>query len=379
MQRDLSKVEHVFTKRQPASIFIAIISFMSQYNIDIDEQDWLDKYGNEVLEHLLWEHSLEQYVDDNGEKCHHHIYWATDNYEQNGFIFFDEIRVEDITGDNRKLIRPRADKSKEEQLKRTRDKAEVFTPSWVCNAQNNLIDDAWFGRANVFNVADEKSHTWQATTEPIVFPEGKTWQDYVSDNRLEVACGEAPYLVSPYDTTTGVVIPLFQRIGLLDRKLRVVNENVEPTEWIKWAMVAVKSTYGFEWQGDNLLLARESILHTVIEYYEDFASKHNLRSTTLQNKTLQTFAYIISWNMFQMDGTKMVLPNSCKESVLTVTIQANLFEEPTIETHKVPCQGCKKNDVHAHTGIYAKVADWAKDDSSEPIEIVSFHSLIKKL
>lgn len=148
---------------------------MSQYSIDIDEQDLLDKYGNEVVERLLWEHSREQYVDDNGEKCHHHIYWATENYEQNGFTFFDEIRIEDITGDNCKLIRPRADKSKEEQLKRTRDKAEVFTPSWVCNAQNNLIDDAWFGRANVFNVADEKSHTWQATTEPIVFPEGKTW------------------------------------------------------------------------------------------------------------------------------------------------------------------------------------------------------------
>ena len=368
----------LYDGRQSA-FFIAIISFMSQYNIDIDEQDLLDKYGNKVLEHLLWEHSLEQYVDDNGEERHHHIYWATDNYEQNGFTFFDEIRIEDITGDNCKLIRPRADKSKEEQLKRTRDKAEVFTPSWVCNAQNNLIDDAWFGRANVFNVADEKSHTWQATTEPIVFPEGKTWQDYVSDNRLEVACGEAPYLVSPYDTTTGIAIPLFQRIGLLDRKLRVVNENVEPAEWIKWAMVAVKSTYGFEWQGDNLLLARESILRTVIEYYEDFASKHNLRSSTLQNKALQSFAYIISWNIWQMDGIKMVLPKSCKESVVTVTIQANLFEEPAVETHKSPCLGCKKNDVHAHNGIYAMVADWAKDDSLEPIKIVSFHSLIKKL
>jgi hypothetical protein len=29
--------------------------------------------------------------------------------------------------------------------------AEVFTPSWICNAQNNLIDNTWFGRDNVFN------------------------------------------------------------------------------------------------------------------------------------------------------------------------------------------------------------------------------------
>ena len=352
---------------------------MSQYNIDIDEQDWLEKYGKEILEYLLWEHSHEQYFDDNGRKCHHHIYWATDNYEQNGFTFFDEIRVEDITGDNRKLIRPRADKSKEEQLQRTRDKAEVFTPSWVCNVQNNLIDEAWFGRTNVFNIVDEHTHTWRAISESIVFPEGKTWKDYVSDNRLEVACGEAPYLVSPYDTTTGEPIALSQRIGLLDRKLRVVNENVEPNEWVKWAKIAVKSIYGFEWQGDNLLLARESILRTVIEYYADFANNLNLPIKRLEYEELINFAYIISWNIFQMDGIKMVLPNSCKESIVQVTLQANLFDEPTIETHKFPCMGCKKNDVHAHTGIYAKVADWAKDNSNEPIEVVAFHSLIKKL
>ena len=127
------------------------------------------------------------------------------------------------------------------------------------------------------------------------------------------------------------------------------------------------------------MLARESLLRTVIEYYEDFASKHNLRSSTLQNEILQSFAYIISWNIWQMDGIKMVLPNSCKESVVTVSIQASLFDEPAVETKKSPCLGCKKNDVHAHTGIYAKVADWAKDDSNEPIDIVPFHSLVKKL
>ena len=352
---------------------------MFQYKIDIDEQDWLDKYGNEVVERLLWDHSRDQYIDEYGEK-HHHIYWATDNYEKegSGFNFFDEIQIENITGNFHRLIRPRADKSKEEQMKRTRDKAEVFTPSWVCNVQNNLIDEAWFGKTHVFNKTDERTHTWKAIVEPIVFPEGKTWKDYVSDNRLEVACGEAPYLVSPYDTTTGEPIALSQRIGLLDRKLRVVNENVEPHEWIEWAKIAVKSTYGFEWQGDNLLLARESILRTVIEYYAVFADEHDLCPKILHKDILQTFAYIISWNIFQMDGIKMVLPNSCKESVVNTTLQTSLFEEPEVEFHKVPCMGCEKNNVHAHTGIYAKVADWAKDNSDEPIEIITFHSLIKK-
>lgn len=39
--------------------------------------------------------------------------------------------------------------------------AEVFTPSWVCNKQNNLVDEKWFGYANPFNIEQEK--TWIAT------------------------------------------------------------------------------------------------------------------------------------------------------------------------------------------------------------------------
>ena len=35
----------------------------------------------------------------------------------------------------------------------------MFTPSWVCNAQNNLIDDAWFGRKGVFNEEITKGET----------------------------------------------------------------------------------------------------------------------------------------------------------------------------------------------------------------------------
>ena len=76
---------------------------------------------------------------------------------------------------------------------------------------------------------------------------------------MEVSCGEAPYLVSRYDTITGKPILLKRRIGLLDRKLRVVSENTENVEdWYKWALFAFKSVYGFEWQGDNLLLQEKT-------------------------------------------------------------------------------------------------------------------------
>ena len=79
--------------------------------------------------------------------------------------------------------------------------------------------------------------------------------------RLEITCGEAPYLVSRYDTVTGRTIPISERVGLLDRKLRVVHENTgTEAEWKKWARRAVESVYGYEFQGDNLLLARENNL-----------------------------------------------------------------------------------------------------------------------
>ena len=156
------------------------------------------------------------------------IIWATDNYADKGFGYrrSDYITVESIVGYHGNVIKPRTEKSKKEQTDRIRDKAEVFTPSWICNKQNNLVDNAWFGTDYVFNIESDKS--WDATTEPIRFPTitGKTWQDYIDDVRLEITCGEAPYLVSRYDTVTGEEIEISRRIGLLDRKLRVLFKGL---------------------------------------------------------------------------------------------------------------------------------------------------------
>ena len=261
-------------------------------NIDINETEVLKQYP-EVLEMLLKDHTTQQ-----------NIYWATDSYADRGegYQFKDAIIADSITGDNGMIIRPRSVKSKDEQTKRSKDMAEVFTPSWVCNAQNNLIDDAWFGKQGVFN-AESPEHTWKATTGKIEFPEGKTSKDYVRDTRLEITCGEAPYLVSRYDTVSGMPIELAERIGLLDRKLRVVSENTETTgEFLDWCQEAYKNTYGYEWQGDNLLLAREALLFTFLDYYRAKFGEEPLL------KSIQYIAYIISWNVWQMDGLKFCPP-----------------------------------------------------------------------
>jgi len=215
------------------------------------------------------------------------IIWAADDYKD--FQPTDAIIFDDIP-----LIKPRFEKIKAQQKSRTKKRAEIFTPSWICNLQNNLIDEKYFGRANVFNVPENNS--WTPTTEKIFF-EGDSWQDYILQKRLEITCGEAPYLVSRYDAVTGADIPLENRIGLLDRKLRVVNENTaNETDWTNWAVKAVQSCYGYEFQGDNLFLARRNIFLTFQEYFErQFDKKPS-------TEILKTVADIISWNLWQMDG-----------------------------------------------------------------------------
>jgi hypothetical protein len=269
--------------------------------IDIREDNLL-ALSAKVLDTLLRDHTTGK-----------HILWATHDYEALGseYDYHSEILPHLITGEHGMVIRPRVLKSKEQQADRVKDMAEVFTPSWVCNAQNNLVDEAWFGRKDVFNVEDSECHTWKANPNKIEFPEGKTWKDYVRATRMEMTCGEAPYLVSRYDATTGEPIPLQERIGLLDRKLRVISENVDVSgDWLDWSQVAYKSIDGFEWQGDNLLLAREALLLTFIEYYQEKFGKTPLL------KSINYFAYIISWNRWQMDGLKGVVPDSCKNGVI---------------------------------------------------------------
>lgn len=291
------------------------------------------------------------------------ILWATDIYSSRGYGYRekDYITVESVTGYHGNIIKPRSEKSKTEQTKRIRDKAEVFTPSWICNKQNNLVDNAWFGTDSVFNKEIDK--TWVATTETIEFPTatGKTWQDYINDVRLEITCGEAPYLVSRYDTVSGCMIDLSQRIGLLDRKLRVVNENTQTEEeWIKWAIKSYQSTYGYDWQGDNVLLARENLLFTFIDYYKVKFDKNP------EIAVLKKIADILSWNIWQMDGLKFVIPESCKE---VEEDQFSMFD--TVE-EKQPCPGCVKNDPYSHTGIYCVIKDWKANKK------VTFVSLLKK-
>ena len=342
--------------------------------IDIREDDLL-ALSAEVLDTLLRDHTTGK-----------NIFWATHDYEALGseYDYRSEILPHLITGERGMVIRPRVLKSKEQQTDRAKGMAEVFTPSWVCNAQNNLVDEAWFGRKNVFNTENTSKHTWRVNRKKIEFPEGKTWKDYVKATRMEITCGEAPYLVSRYDTTTGKYIPLERRIGILDRKLRVVSENTDTSgEWLEWAQVAYKNIYGYEWQGDNLLLAREALLWTFIENYKAKFNKSPLL------KSINCIAYIVSWNIWQMDGLKCVVPDSChvttvctnqkeideaKKDPISLMFPDEAVPVPEPKFEEQECPGCVKGDIFRHNGIPCLIRDWGvKDREKQKIE---FRSLI---
>lgn len=288
------------------------------------------------------------------------LIWASSNYKRKygpGYGERDYIKPKLIIGRLSNVIKPRIIKNKTEQQKRSKHMAEVFTPSWICNLQNNTIDDAWFGYKGSFNT--ERQSTWEIT-DKVYFPEGKLWEDYVKDIRLEITCGEAPYLVSRYDTVSGNLIETRNRIGLLDRKIRVINENVtSKDEWDKWVIIAYKSIYGYDFQGDNVLIARENLLFSYIDYYKE----RFLMEPTLDE--ILEIAKVISWNIWQMDGLKYVVPYSC---INEQKIIYNLFDEKEIVGKK--CPGCEKDDYFKHNGVYSIIMDWEKNKKIKFINLL---------
>ena len=275
------------------------------------------------------------------------IIWSTDSYLSRGKDFAPTkiITPDLVTGIYDKLIQPRAAKSLQEQRVRTKEKGEVFTPLKIVDRINKLID--WSG--------------------DIKIPDKLNWEKYVSELKLEICCGEAPFIVSRYNPTahTGKLIKLTHRVGFLDRKLHTVSRYCnKQKDWIYWAKEAYKASYGYEWQGDNVLIARENLLYTFIDYYRDkFAHNPSL-------KLQQEFAEIISWNIFQMDGLRYVIPMSCHHETKAVVVQLTFFGETPETVEIYECEGCSFNRPDKHNGKYVRIMDWSSNKPQRFIDII---------
>lgn len=302
--------------------------------MSVTSNNWMGQFNTEILRCLILDRTTRR-----------NILWGTDEYIHKGYKASDEISISVLAGFLGDIIQPRILKSSRLQQERTRKKGEVFTPSWICNKQNNIVDEAWFGKENVFNIALGKE--WKTKTNIILFPtkKSRTWKKYIDSKRLEIACGEAPYLVSRYESVTGEPIVFIDRIGLLDRKIRIVNENTTDVDtWYTWIIRAYQSIYGYDVQGDNVIIARMNLLLTFIEAME----YRWQRKPTVQE--VKKIARIISWNIWQMDAFTLSIPEQKYE---VVKCYMNLFssENETVSATTIPC----------------KIMDWRRDRSI-PVE-----------
>ncbi|CAI2555547.1 type II restriction endonuclease [Apilactobacillus kunkeei EFB6] len=252
------------------------------------------------------------------------IIWGNNNYIKYGRKLYSEksqILPELITGINGNIIMPRALKDRYIKKKRTRSKAEVFTPSWIVKSQNDQID-------RLYNDEDINS--------------------YVSRTFLEITCGEAPYVASRYDMDTGEKISLNNRVGFLDRKLKIINYKINDYEvWVDLVEKSYKSCFGYEWNGDSLLIARENILYTFIDFfYEKW--KH-----FPDNELLKYIAEVISYNFFQMDGINNIVPFSDNKE-----IHGN--EQLTLDVFENEKVGAEIK-INKNHGKKVKIMNWEKN------------------
>lgn len=326
--------------------------------IDVSESSLRNR--GQILDILLIDRSLTT------KRKVHNIIWATDSYisyghgRSNPYSPTREIKRDLITGEHDTLIQPRAAKSRQEQTRRTKDKAEVFTPLRVVKAMNDDVE------------------------QNLHLPPDHTWQDYLSARWLEITCGEGPFIASRYNPVSNSqqIIKPANRVGFLDRKLKVINKHCNDIDdWLHYAELALQSCYGYEFQGDSLLIARENILMTINDYYKTkFDKQPNIESQAekdggLSTKQLEHFAEIISWNIFQMDGLNYTIPlisGQTNNSPANTTVdvdknQATLFNVSSIKQPKT-----KKAKPTTKRPKYVKIMDWQKHKT------IYFYKLINK-
>lgn len=297
----------------------AIIKTVYSGGGNLGELIQIKKIGTSVIGKLLQDRTTGK-----------NIIWASDSYQHLGDTYTrdKQIYVDQIL--NTGIIEPRILKAIEVQKERTKKNAEVFTPAWIVNKMNNYADAEWFVEGSGFNI--EKDQSWTARREHIQFSKRVDWKKYVKNKVLEITCGEAPFVVSRYDSSTGESIAVEDRIGIFDRKLRVVTENTDNFEdWYTWAITALKSTYGYEFQGDSLLVGRINVYMTFIETMAAVWERE------IDLKQINQITDIITWNFWQMDGLTDCIPVGIPEERVQQPTLFDLFDfDDGVEEENAP-------------------------------------------
>lgn len=228
----------------------------------------------EILDLLLMDQTMKE-----------NIVWG---YETEDHKTEDPVTTDQVQSG---LVLPRFAKEELERRQRTRKNAEVFTPPKICREMIDALD--------VYFSKDAEEGEDEDLSEADLM-------EYLQATWLEITCGEAPFLISRYEMTTGVPLKIPFRYGILDRKLYQLAAYPEVKErWYALVLIAYRSVYGYELLGDNVCLARMNLLQTFLDYSE----WAGMPSDTITADQLKTAAEIISWNIWQMDGLTGLVPS----------------------------------------------------------------------
>lgn len=203
---------------------------------------------------------------------------------------------------------------------------------------NEYADNVWFSDGEFDGGLDTRMN-WSLVPEAV--------PKYINSRRLEITCGEAPFLVQRYDSSTGKILPLTERQGLLDRKMKWVNACYADDEekWMHWCLRAFQSIYGYEYQGDSLLIARLNMVMS----FEDYMKAAFQRRPT--KREFEKIINVVTWNLMQMDGITYQIP-CCK--VVEAVSEASLFDEHATESI-----------IPRTTFPYVKTYNWRRGNSIE--------------
>ena len=110
---------------------------------------------------------------------------------------------------------------------------------------------------------------------------------------------------------------------------------------------AYQSVYGYEFQGDSLLIARINLLITFVDYMQDRWGR------VPTDAELRKIVNVIVWNLWQMDGISGTIP----------------FGKPKEEYHQfslfdfVVADEPEKQDTEEPEEVYCRIYDWRSDKS----------------
>lgn len=231
------------------------------------------------------------------------ILFATDSYVDGGYCEADKITVDAL---NAVGLKPRCEKRDAEHKSGTKKKAEVFTSAKLVKSMIDAMENK--------NPVDD-------------------WMVYVENAFLEITCGEAPFLTTRYDAADGHKLPVNDRVGVLDRKLSIINQRAQ---WdaghvIGLLMTALRSCYGYEWSGDSLVIARINVWLTFLEAWRGLALPD------MDEDMTHYVTDIICWNLWQMDGLNGTVPIT-GEKCLVMN-----WASGTVETYPTPkLSACSK-------------------------------------